>query len=121
MATKLGEGQQKAISGKQEASELEMKKKKRRKGWGYEGGGADDEGGEEDREGFRQQNQFASALRDSKTQATSEFARTQTIDEQRKSLPVYTVRNEFLEVVREHQVSCAYQRICVYTNASIYI
>ncbi|PHJ23184.1 helicase associated domain [Cystoisospora suis] len=104
IAKKLGEGQQKTVSGNQEVSELEMKKrKKRRKGWGY-GGGVDEEGGEEDREGFRQQNQFASALKDSKTQATSEFARTQTIDEQRKSLPVYTVRNEFLEVVREHQI-----------------
>lgn len=86
--------------GKEQSVGLGETERKKRRPWGY---GAD-EGGEECREELRQQNQFASALKDSKAQATSVFARTQTIDEQRKSLPVYTVRSDFLEVVREHQV-----------------
>ncbi|KEP66318.1 UNVERIFIED_CONTAM: helicase associated domain (ha2) protein [Hammondia hammondi] len=65
---------------------------------------AGEEEGEEDRQSFRQQNQYAAILRNSETEATSEFARTQTLAEQRRSLPVYAVRDEFLHIVREHQI-----------------
>ncbi|CBZ52892.1 hypothetical protein NCLIV_026800 [Neospora caninum Liverpool] len=65
---------------------------------------AGEEEGEEDRQSFRQQNQYAAILKSAETEATSEFARTQTLAEQRKSLPVYAVRDEFLDIVREHQI-----------------
>lgn len=37
-------------------------------------------------------------------QAQSEFAKTKSIAEQRRFLPVYTVREELLQVIRENQV-----------------
>jgi pre-mRNA-splicing factor ATP-dependent RNA helicase DHX38/PRP16 len=37
-------------------------------------------------------------------QAASEFARTKTIAEQRRFLPVFEVREELLQVIRENQV-----------------
>ena len=37
-------------------------------------------------------------------QAASEFAKTKTLAQQRQFLPVYTVRDELLQVIRENQV-----------------
>ncbi len=37
-------------------------------------------------------------------QAVSEFAKTKTLAQQRQFLPVYTVRDELLQVIRENQV-----------------
>ncbi len=37
-------------------------------------------------------------------QAASDFARDKTIAEQRRYLPVYDVREELLQVIRENQV-----------------
>ncbi len=37
-------------------------------------------------------------------QANSDFARNKTIAEQRRFLPVYEVRDELLQVIRENQV-----------------
>jgi HrpA-like RNA helicase len=34
----------------------------------------------------------------------SEFARTRTMKEQRRALPVYSVRQAFLDLLREHQI-----------------
>ncbi|PFH37997.1 helicase associated domain (ha2) protein [Besnoitia besnoiti] len=85
-------------SDEQEKAQLE--KLKAQSAWKAAG---EDEA-EEDRQSFRQQNQYAAALKSSGAEATSEFARTQTLEEQRKSLPVYAVRDEFLEIVREHQI-----------------
>eukprot|EP00929_Paragymnodinium_shiwhaense_P057689 TRINITY_DN28886_c0_g1_i1.p1 TRINITY_DN28886_c0_g1~~TRINITY_DN28886_c0_g1_i1.p1 ORF type:complete len:1278 (+),score=412.96 TRINITY_DN28886_c0_g1_i1:193-4026(+) len=48
--------------------------------------------------------QYGAALKSQKIVAMSEFARTKTMAEQRRSLPVYTVREEFLELLREHQI-----------------
>ena len=39
-----------------------------------------------------------------KSEAQSEFARTKTIQQQRESLPIFTVRDELLQVVRDNQV-----------------
>ncbi len=38
------------------------------------------------------------------TQANSDFARNKTMSEQRRFLPVYEVRDELLQVIRENQV-----------------
>jgi hypothetical protein len=55
-------------------------------------GDADDD----DEAGGRKGNQFKSHLK--KSEAASEFSRTKTIAQQRRSLPVYTVRDELLQV-----------------------
>ena len=39
-----------------------------------------------------------------KSEAASEFAKTKTMAEQRRFLPVYTVRDDLLDVIRENQV-----------------
>ncbi len=39
-----------------------------------------------------------------RAQAASEFAKTKTLAQQRQYLPVYTVRDELLQVIRENQV-----------------
>mgnify|MGYP002527394620 CR=1 FL=1 len=39
-----------------------------------------------------------------KLQAVSEFAKTKTIKEQRESLPIYSVREELLNIIRDNKV-----------------
>eukprot|EP00921_Rhytidocystis_pertsovi_P008505 GHVQ01013934.1.p1 GENE.GHVQ01013934.1~~GHVQ01013934.1.p1 ORF type:complete len:277 (+),score=47.91 GHVQ01013934.1:150-980(+) len=53
---------------------------------------------------YKQDSQFATLMKNQKSAAVSEFALTKTLDEQRKSLPVYSVRDEILDVLRENQV-----------------
>jgi len=48
--------------------------------------------------------QYGEALKNQKNEAQSEFAKSKTIEEQRRSLPVYQVREELLDLLREHQV-----------------
>ena len=50
-------------------------------------------------------NQYASALKNQKNQAVSEFAQMKTIKEQRQYLPVYSVREELLTVVRDNNIA----------------
>jgi pre-mRNA-splicing factor ATP-dependent RNA helicase DHX38/PRP16 len=45
---------------------------------------------------YRSQNQFKSHLK--KSEGASHFSRTKTISQQRRSLPVFTVRDELLQV-----------------------
>lgn len=49
---------------------------------------------------YKAGSQFAKHLK--QDQAVSEFARTNTIDEQRKLLPIYTVRENLLALLREN-------------------
>ncbi|CAE7214908.1 CUV [Symbiodinium pilosum] len=49
-------------------------------------------------------NQYGQALKNQKTEAQSEFAKTRTIQQQRQSLPVYKVREELIDLLREHSV-----------------
>lgn len=58
----------------------------------------DDEG----RKRRREKSQFKSHMK--KAEAVSEFAKTKSIAEQRRYLPVYSVRDEMLQVIRENQV-----------------
>ncbi|KAL6760535.1 P-loop containing nucleoside triphosphate hydrolase protein [Haematococcus lacustris] len=65
------------------------------------GGGA----GEEDGEGggnYKAASQFKNHLK--KSQGASDFSRTKTIQQQRRSLPVYTIRDELMQVIRENPV-----------------
>lgn len=52
---------------------------------------------------YRAKSQFQMHLK-KRSQAVSEFAKTKTIAEQRKFLPVYSVREELLQMIRENQV-----------------
>ncbi|MEW5307872.1 MAG: hypothetical protein WDW36_010244 [Sanguina aurantia] len=57
---------------------------------------------EEDGDDYKGKGKFSSHLK--KSEANSEFSRTKTLAEQRRSLPVYTVREELLQVIRENQI-----------------
>ncbi|KAL8271108.1 hypothetical protein Esti_004962 [Eimeria stiedai] len=54
--------------------------------------------------GGRSKEGYAAALRNVKQACVSEFSRSKTKKEQRESLPVFTVRSEFLAICREHRV-----------------
>jgi len=49
-------------------------------------------------------NQYGQALKKQKTEAQSEFAKTRTIKQQRESLPVYQVRQDLIDLLREHNI-----------------
>lgn len=55
-----------------------------------------------DGEGHKGESQFASHLKD-QSDAVSAFARSKSVREQREFLPVFSVREELLRVVRENQ------------------
>jgi len=57
---------------------------------------------EEGRKARREKSQFKSHMK--KSEAVSEFAKSKTMAEQRKYLPVYSVRDEMMQVIRENQV-----------------
>ena len=56
----------------------------------------------EDGSGYRKGSQFKSHLK--KSEAASEFSRNKTLAEQRRSLPVFHVKDDLLQVIRENQV-----------------
>lgn len=51
---------------------------------------------------FKEEAKFAQHLK--KGEAVSDFAKTKTMSQQRQYLPIYSVRDELLQVVRENQV-----------------
>ncbi|CEF67609.1 Pre-mRNA-splicing factor ATP-dependent RNA helicase PRP16 [Strongyloides ratti] len=53
---------------------------------------------------YKESQTFKHLLGDSKDNAVSEFALEKTIDEQRKFLPVYNVRDKMLKIIRENNV-----------------
>jgi ABC-type glutathione transport system ATPase component len=71
-------------------------------GEGAAGGG----GGAEDDENYdyRKENKFSEHLKGMKKEAQSDFAKSKTIAEQRRYLPIFTVRDELLQVIRENQI-----------------
>jgi pre-mRNA-splicing factor ATP-dependent RNA helicase DHX38/PRP16 len=56
----------------------------------------------EDDVDYKADNQYAAALK--KTVAVSNFAQSKSIKEQREYLPVYSVRDELLTVVRDNRI-----------------
>nr|CAN71460.1 hypothetical protein VITISV_033508 [Vitis vinifera] len=58
--------------------------------------------GEEGEVDFKEDAKFAQHLK--KDEAVSEFAKSKTLAEQRQYLPIYSVREELLQVIRENQV-----------------
>jgi pre-mRNA-splicing factor ATP-dependent RNA helicase DHX38/PRP16 len=61
----------------------------------------DDEGNVDYRDG----NTFAKHMKGQKNESASDFSRNKSITEQRQFLPVYTVREELLNIVRENQIT----------------
>lgn len=59
--------------------------------------------GEDGEVDFKEEAKFAQHMRE-KGEAVSDFARTKTLSQQRQYLPIYSVRDELLQVVRENQV-----------------
>ncbi|CAN1175866.1 Pre-mRNA-splicing factor ATP-dependent RNA helicase DEAH7 [Linum perenne] len=58
--------------------------------------------GEEGEVNFKQEAKFAQHMK--KGEAVSDFALSKSMSEQRKYLPIYSVRDELLQVIRENQV-----------------
>ncbi|XP_057530886.1 pre-mRNA-splicing factor ATP-dependent RNA helicase DEAH7 [Amaranthus tricolor] len=58
--------------------------------------------GEDGEIDFKEEAKFAQHLK--KDEAVSDFAKTKTMAEQRQYLPIYSVRDELLQVIRENQV-----------------
>ncbi|KAF6161432.1 hypothetical protein GIB67_009311 [Kingdonia uniflora] len=58
--------------------------------------------GEEGEVDFKGEAKFAQHLK--KDEAVSDFAKTKTLSQQRQYLPIYSVREELLQVIRENQV-----------------
>ena len=52
---------------------------------------------------YRAESQYAMALK-KKNEAVSEFAKSKTIKEQREYLPVYSVRDELMTVIRDNKI-----------------
>lgn len=59
--------------------------------------------GDDDEVDYKADNQYAAALK-KKTEAVSEFAKSKTIKEQREYLPVYSVRDELMTVIRDNKI-----------------
>jgi pre-mRNA-splicing factor ATP-dependent RNA helicase DHX38/PRP16 len=66
--------------------------------WGTSQGADDDDDGR----GYKESASYRTHLK--KNEAASDFSRDKTIAQQRKSLPVYDVREEMMQLVRENQV-----------------
>ncbi len=65
-------------------------------------------GTEGDAEGnvdYKEGSSYAKHMKLQKNESSSEFTRTKTILEQRQFLPVFTVREELLSIVRENQIT----------------
>ena len=52
---------------------------------------------------YKSQQQFADHMKE-KTEATSEFAKRKSMKEQREYLPIFAVRHELLNVIRDNSV-----------------
>ncbi|CAM0947736.1 unnamed protein product [Alopecurus aequalis] len=59
--------------------------------------------GDQDNAGFKERLNFSQHLK-AKEEAVSDFAKSKSISQQRQYLPIYSARDDLLEVVRENQV-----------------
>ena len=54
---------------------------------------------------YRTDSQYGAALRGKKNEAVSEFAKSKTLKEQREYLPIYSVKEELLTVIRDNKIT----------------
>ena len=66
-----------------------------------DGNGSDSEGNNAD---YKKATKFSDHMKSSKSQAASAFSKNNTIQEQRFLLPVFTVREDLMDVIRENQI-----------------
>jgi pre-mRNA-splicing factor ATP-dependent RNA helicase DHX38/PRP16 len=59
---------------------------------------------DDDHVDYKDGSSFAKHMKSIKSEARSQFAQTKTLKQQREYLPVYMVRNELLDVIRENQI-----------------
>lgn len=81
---------------------------------GGEGAGSGDEDDDDDNEGggervqkvdYKDGSSYAKHMKAQKNTAQSEFSKSKSLSEQRAFLPVFTVRQQLIDVVRENQVT----------------
>lgn len=53
---------------------------------------------------YRKENAFSEHIKNNKSVAQSTFAKTKTLQEQREYLPVFTIRQQLMQVIRENQI-----------------
>jgi pre-mRNA-splicing factor ATP-dependent RNA helicase DHX38/PRP16 len=63
----------------------------------------DDKDQQADEIDYKKSQKFAEHMQE-KNEAASDFARDRTIDEQRKYLPIYAIRDELLQIIRENSI-----------------
>eukprot|EP00595_Chromulina_sp_UTEXLB2642_P001843 CAMPEP_0196762688 /NCGR_PEP_ID=MMETSP1095-20130614/2556_1 /TAXON_ID=96789 ORGANISM="Chromulina nebulosa, Strain UTEXLB2642" /NCGR_SAMPLE_ID=MMETSP1095 /ASSEMBLY_ACC=CAM_ASM_000446 /LENGTH=533 /DNA_ID=CAMNT_0042114243 /DNA_START=219 /DNA_END=1821 /DNA_ORIENTATION=+ len=59
---------------------------------------------DDDHVNYKDGSSFIQHMKDMKTEARSTFSITKSIQEQREYLPIFTVKNELLNIIRENQV-----------------
>jgi pre-mRNA-splicing factor ATP-dependent RNA helicase DHX38/PRP16 len=62
-------------------------------------------GSEEEAVDYKEGSSFAKHVKDQKNEAQSNFAKTLSIQQQREYLPVYSVKEELINVIRENQIT----------------
>ena len=66
----------------------------------------DGDGEEEDDDvNYKEGSSFAKHMKAIKNEAQSQFSKTKTLKEQREYLPVYAVREQLLDIIRENQIT----------------
>lgn len=85
----------------EDEAERQAQEQKTKKNAGEESSAAGNDD-DESHVNYKQDSQFSTHLK--KQKAVSEFARTRTIAQQRRFLPIYQCREELLQVIRENQI-----------------
>lgn len=62
------------------------------------------QGEEDDEVDYKKDSTFSQHMKGMKSEAQSNFAKNKTIKEQREFLPVYSVRDQLLQIIRENQI-----------------
>lgn len=65
----------------------------------------ENEGDDDDNVDYKDGSSFAKHMKGKVNEAQSQFAKTKSMAEQREYLPVYAVREELLNIVRENQIT----------------
>ena len=58
----------------------------------------------EDEVDYRADNQFGQTLKDQKSARVTEFARKNTLQQQREMMPVFNARDKLLSIIRENRI-----------------
>ena len=59
----------------------------------------------DDNVNYKDGSSFAKAMKGKQNEAQSQFAKSKTMTEQREYLPVFAVKEELLNIIRENQIT----------------